>query len=654
MTTAARRRGNERQAALLEKGGKLYGEKEYDRAEAAFSEAMGMCKCGIALGEPCTCRDIMRGIDQSRLKDVLAERCSCAAASNSRCGESLHLSAFDSLIAVYEKRGQIDEALERAKQMINLCPREPKSFLRLAKLLRLKGLNLQALLTYKQGIDLVERKYPDHALLDTLRQLRDKMQQLVARFDPIVTLPPELWHMVFQYLDLRTKCRCLRVSKTWKLSLTAPGARNLWKVQGYAFSRPGSGPAMQKSVRANVSYAAHQITELSVDDCFEFFTKMGRTPVLFLTPHLRVLKLRGRSYRGHPVPPPFELKPSMLDMNRVKALRLTHLYIGETVQASWVLLWKLIESSHTTLEELSVLSFQHIEGSRVNFVQPSPPAFRDWPKLERLKTIRLVTHPAWGHWCVDVGDIVDVAPNAEEVWLDMVYCGDPTGPSWKKARSIHIGGGVHADVAPRILSGLTENIRELYLDSIPAHIPSALPLGKLEKLSADTQQARQQHRGRGGDWTEAEFEALVRPGLESGTLRELDFRPLPARALLEGGGDGGARAALAWFRGASVTHLSLTGFARNGCHAAPRFDDAVLALLDRFPAARHLDFGDEPVSDSLVARLIARRAVASVHYRCRPLKADLAAWARRAHGAAVVDARSAPRYHPRAFPQLPL
>ncbi|KAI1268982.1 hypothetical protein F5Y18DRAFT_373248 [Xylariaceae sp. FL1019] len=50
----------------------------------------------------------------------------------------MHLDALDGLAATYDARGHINMAFVTAEAMVNLFPREPKGFLRLGKLLRIK------------------------------------------------------------------------------------------------------------------------------------------------------------------------------------------------------------------------------------------------------------------------------------------------------------------------------------------------------------------------------------------------------------------------------------------------------------------------------------------------------------------------------------
>ncbi len=188
----------------MEYGRQLYAAKQYSQAAEAFIQVINSCRCGVHFREtPCLCKDLLAGIEDDSLRSELKKACICSAKSGRRCESSTHIDAFDSLAATYEKENHIEQTLGCAKQMINLSPREPKGYLRLGKVLRLQGLPDLAHKAYRAGIDLVEKKHPNHALLPKLQEQEAKLKRMM-KFDPAVKLPFELLCMIFRQIDFRT------------------------------------------------------------------------------------------------------------------------------------------------------------------------------------------------------------------------------------------------------------------------------------------------------------------------------------------------------------------------------------------------------------------------------------------------------------------
>jgi tetratricopeptide (TPR) repeat protein len=190
----------------MEHGRRLYAARQFDEAAAAFTQVISACRCGVPLRDaPCLCKKVLQGIESNSLRDELKKRCICSAQSDRRCDNAAHVDAMDSLAAVYEKTDRVDKALSCAEQMINLAPRDPKVYLRLAKVLRLQGSTILAYRTYGQGVELAGKssRSPNSNLIPKLRELRDKMKQLV-RTDPLSIFPLELVCMIFSHVDFRT------------------------------------------------------------------------------------------------------------------------------------------------------------------------------------------------------------------------------------------------------------------------------------------------------------------------------------------------------------------------------------------------------------------------------------------------------------------
>ena len=188
----------------MEQGRQLYAAKQYAQAAEAFTQVINSCRCGVYLREkPCLCKDLLASMEKSTLRDELKKSCICSARSGRRCENPNHIDAFDSLAATYEKDDRVEHSLNCAKQMINLSPRNPKGYLRCGKVLRLQGLPNLAHKTYRAGIDIVSKKYPDHPLLVKLREQEEKLRRLM-RADPLMMLPFELVCLIFKQVDFRT------------------------------------------------------------------------------------------------------------------------------------------------------------------------------------------------------------------------------------------------------------------------------------------------------------------------------------------------------------------------------------------------------------------------------------------------------------------
>ncbi|KAI1372899.1 hypothetical protein F4677DRAFT_448933 [Hypoxylon crocopeplum] len=637
MATAPRHKGDRSSALLLKKGQEFYIREEYKHAEKAFSKAMALCHCGTnVLKQACIADAILAGIKEKDLKAVLAKM----SAHSRRCDNRVHVDALDSLIATYEVLGQLDECLSLAAKMVNLCPREPQAYLRLGKILRLKEQPTLAYFAYNQGVELAHRKQPNHAGLHKLRVQRDKVKSR-ATFDPIATLPVELVYMIFKLVDFRLLCRCLSVSKDWKAVLTSPGAKALWHVQTYQLTQPCRG--LRASFEAYSRYAAGGIKELSIDGCAYFFKRFPFARAVFLSSqHLKVLKL-GTSQ------PACDLLALPL---RIKPPQLTSLSLSSGIHVDASLLLQLIKASSNSLEELSVFDLPHAD------VQDG--WYPGWPTLEKLKVVRF-SYPRYRtafqpytvmeHCPLSLNSFMDLAPNVEVVWFDhLKYNPNQLMSRWSKLRSVFIGGRA---VSPGIELSRTgpsvvQDIREVHLEGFclrerfsmrprpsivnnptaPLVLTVLVPLAdiphlqSLEKLSLLSRMPM----------CKSDFELIVRPSMESGTLRELDIRPLPFDVFI---GEDGRFQVPDWFKSKAITYLSLTGFTKEHLYKHKGFDEVMLDLIDRFPNLCSVDVSNELVPDYLLAKFI-QKGVKEIYHRGGASKIDLQLWAAK-HGAKVAS-----------------
>ncbi|KAI0891376.1 hypothetical protein F4806DRAFT_482983 [Annulohypoxylon nitens] len=622
MATAADR-GAGKATILIQKGQKFYKASQHDLAEKAFLQAMGMCSCGVAVQkQPRIDNDILLGIEKKNLKGALTK-----LSTSQRCNKQLHLDALDSLIATYEMQGRLDEALEFSLKMVNLSPREPKCYLRLGKVLRLKNQHTTAYHSYKQGIELVKRKSPNHTLLPKLQAQKDKVLSL-ATFDPMTELPIELVDMIFQFMSTKTQCRCLCVSKTWKTILTGKSLSDLWKRQEYVFAqiKQPSSPRFLASFTSNWKYAGRSITELSVDGCTQFL-KTCKLERLFRFFHdLKVLKLRQ---------PNAIISLGALPANAKKP-KLKSLFLGHGVRPTAGLLRQLLESSSESLEELSVFNLPYPSNRSAAW-------FDNWPRLEKLKVIRVACQNAPQRLSIG-SNIFESAPNVEEAYIDLL-AGDLMSivNGWPRLQSIFVGRQASSQ-SPAIFSWIYNiSLRELHLELHPcsAGMPTISPyvnsgpsastsnpsFPKLEKLSVTISPC---------PITVHFFESLVRAGLESGTLREIHMDPLPTLDFFE---DPRSPTIPDWFRSNNVTYLNFTGFSREGLHHSMILDDVVLDIASRFPNLSTIDVSNEPLSDTLLAKLI-QRGVKTIYCQSGQPMRDLKEWASRKFGARIIADRS--------------
>ncbi|XDG04609.1 hypothetical protein ABKA04_004224 [Annulohypoxylon sp. FPYF3050] len=94
-----------------------------------------------------------------------------------------------------------------------------------------------------------------------------------------------------------------------------------------------------------------------------------------------------------------------------------------------------------------------------------------------------------------------------------------------------------------------------------------------------------------------------------------------------------------WFRSNTVTYLNFTGFSREGLHHSMILDDVVLDIASRFPNLSTIDVSNEPLSDTLLAKLI-QRGVKTVYCQSGQPMRDLKEWASRKFGARIIADRS--------------
>ncbi|KAJ3561093.1 hypothetical protein NPX13_g9077 [Xylaria arbuscula] len=539
-----------------------------------------------------------------------------------------HLDALDGLAAVYEARGLSDIAIIIAEAMINLAPREPKGYLRLGRLLRLQHSFHPAFMTYKQGIMLVSKKNPSHPLLSTLRQMETKVRYSAVATDPFTVLPLELVAMILKNTDFRSLCRCLRVSKSWKTLLTTKDAiiQSLWRAQHFnRCTKPVRAGHLQKYA----TYAGGQVTELVIGDCHRFGVNLNTFQWIASCRSLQVLNL------GSPMPIDIPDYSSLL--NTPCRPQLTSLYFGFKTPFMVKFLHKIVTSSATTLQELTILNFPSRTSTSTEGIEDV-----NWPVLLRLRVLRLGSPPSVGMSGIDLvsftpdpslsltkltksqAPFVHTSPNAEEVWLEggCFEPGDwqkqPSSP-WPHLKKLFIG---RHFINPPFL--LPPDLEELHLMSIlhvrvllitqmfqdPA-IPITLNLRKL---------TLRDHLP--NPWL-SYMESWIRTGLESGRTTELGMafpKPLPH-----------------WLRSEHLKFLSLKGLSIEFGADPYALEEAFVDLLDRFPNLEGLDVGQEPLSNTALAKAVRRGVKLIYHRGDYNQRTEVREWALKEYKARIVE-----------------
>ncbi|RYP03102.1 hypothetical protein DL764_005385 [Monosporascus ibericus] len=600
----------------MEYGRQLYGAERYSEAAEAFRQVINSCPCGIHVREkPCLCKDILSSIGNDSL-----------------CRELKKTS-------VHEKEGRLEQSISCAEQMINLSPREPKGYLRLGKILRLQGLPDLAYHVYKAGTRLVEKKHPNHALLPKLKDQEAKLTRLVSflRVDPVAKLPFELVSMIFRQVDFRTMCRCLSVCKTWKTVLTGKQAEELWRIQQYTYHRriPKS-PVRHKTLMTYAYLAGNGVTDLSIDNCLHFGLKTNSTTnsllnnnslglLLSRCKQLKHLKLRGGGRGGSVV-----ILNGLFNM-QLPALKSFYLGYGLRLPAH-ELVWLLKGSPN--IRELSIFDF--IGRSTEEYV------FSNFPVLKNLKTIRLANgaQPI----VVNMSDLIRCTPNLETAWIDDLLwdcTSNSDNTSWPHLESLFLGSNAVVRPSQVVAPGklvpefCAETIRELYLEACDSSlILSALPdcrdLTRIQKFSLKTRDPISKDR----------FEALLRPSFTSGSIEELSLSPFPfATVNLKS-------AEMDWFRGDSLTCLSLTGLTLD-FRAIGNPGDALVDVVSRFPNLHCLDINREYIQPPTLARIVSQTRVRTIYHQQGYMMEEVRSWASRKYGAQIIDGCvPSPAQHP--------
>ncbi|KAI0813432.1 hypothetical protein GGR55DRAFT_578557 [Xylaria sp. FL0064] len=604
-----------------------YDEKQYPKAAAIFKQIANSCVCGVQVRtSPCCCKALVPAIANGAVDAELRKKCICSARSDVRCKSAEHLDALDGLAAVHEAKRLVDMAIVIAEAMINLAPREPKGFLRLGRILRLQRSYRQALQTYQQGIELVGKKNPSHPLLPMLHQMRDKVKYPAVATDPLPVLPLELVTLIFKNLDFRSLCRCLRVSKSWKNLLTSQNAtiQSLWRVQHFDRCTKHVRPA---SIQKYATYAGFRVTELVIVNCRTFGNWNVLRWIAGSCRSLQVLKLRGPREVGQ--------FPASFPLGDLCVPQLTSLYLGFYAPFVLEFINKIVSSSATTLQELTILNFPSRLTKRVEAAETV-----NWPVLDRLRVLRLGGPPHFGAGTIlEILSFASSTPNVEEVWLEGLFVPlrnlpEPLWTPWPHLKRLFVGQHVAWQWSfhiPRLLPFLLPSgLEELHVMCYGCGHTSTFSwavFAESDEMSPEPKNLRRfTLRDRipgpsGTGWPE-HLQNCVRPSLESGSLKELGMvfpRPHPS-----------------WLRSNELKFLSLKGLSMEFSTHLYAIDEALSDFLDRFPNLEGLDIAEEPFSNAALARAIQRGVKLIYHRGDNNMRTEVREWALEKHNARIV------------------
>ncbi|KAI1344700.1 hypothetical protein F5Y15DRAFT_363185 [Xylariaceae sp. FL0016] len=619
---------DERADAFLSKGRGLVQREQYNEATSFFLKVSAMCGCGVLpMKKPCACKDLRKAIAGNAVEDgrwkepirsvkdlasdtlelELKKKCICSARSGRRCKWPYHIAALGHMADAEYARGDEDLAFAYAYQLVNLNPRDPKGYLHLGMLFTRKRDRIMAYLTYEHGSQLVSSRGSGSDGYSELVRLREMGRRWAIRFDPLPALPAELAIMVFRQINSTSLVRCLRVCKGWKKFLTLHDgpyggiAQTLWRSLNFTNTRVARNRIKPVTIANYYNYAGQQFRDVTIDrnDWDDSLTRL-----LLKARGLESLSFQGRTRTSIHFP------PQMPTLPRLKALKLSRL-----VQCEDQALARLLRASAETLEELCLLQLQ------TDIFLSCPVRI---PPLRNLRSLRIAGYPGLD---LPLLKLRALAPSLKELWLGGgIFCSSTPDESlddedialWDELESFLVEDYVEFETTSRIYPLLSSNLREIRLRGKAVlsicrqgrMIDQQLSypcLDKAKKLSIDYSINPPLPPGL--------FEALVRPGLESGSLEELDWRMFPFHEIDLND------SRFSWFASDKLKYLGTNGI---GAHVGDDWatGDFWMKLAQRFPNLESIDISSEGIRNSALASLI-QRGIRTIYQEGRTSRAAL-------------------------------
>ncbi|KAL6878739.1 hypothetical protein J3F83DRAFT_254352 [Trichoderma novae-zelandiae] len=254
-----------------------YVDQRYKQALDSFTEAIKHCPCEVAKRKRKRSEWEDQELSENAQATLIATR-----PPPPECLNPLHLQALNYRAATFERVPDLRRAQADARRMMDIAPRSPEGYLRASKLLRAEEKTLEAFNVLTEGIVacLESRNFePEH--LRILDKARNPLKSKYAKVDPLGSfvslswmstayLPPELIRDIFGRLDLSTLCHCLRVSKSWRKTLTAPASAHFWRSLLFTGASNPRKPVPVKSLGKLLSYSLNDIRELVIADARKF------------------------------------------------------------------------------------------------------------------------------------------------------------------------------------------------------------------------------------------------------------------------------------------------------------------------------------------------------------------------------------------------
>lgn len=182
-------------------------------------------------------------------------------------------------------------------------------------------------------------------------------------------------------------------------------------------------------------------------------------------------------------------------------------------------------------------------------------------------------------------------------------------------------------------------LRELHLESLSSTAgkfyhnikDDSLVLDKIEKLSIKNRRPL----------GKSHFEALLRPSFASKSIQELAIAPFPyAHINLES-------EEMDWFKGDSLTCLSLTGLTLEAGRSIGSADDALISMVNRFPNLQCLEIDKEIIQPSTLAKIVSTTKVRTIYHLSGYLMEEVRDWAAQKYDAQIISGyRPSPAQHP--------
>ncbi|KAJ4306116.1 hypothetical protein N0V88_000912 [Collariella sp. IMI 366227] len=241
----------------LKEGLQLTKDGQSSKALAIIMKAINLCPCHASDGKArhgkdkschiSQCITAVQGKERSALYQVAGRPCACGYSWPS-CPRQLHALALDALADCLAKADQFVSAFSTGLSIVRLDPVSPVGYCRVAKILHLlikqaKGpesvaqhavavifrdanlspTRLEHLLVQfvKTGLHNTQRyrRGPNDTYHVVLQQMAHSLRIKDARRDPVNTVPPEVFTLIFSFLNVPSLLKCLHVSKQWKKAI---------------------------------------------------------------------------------------------------------------------------------------------------------------------------------------------------------------------------------------------------------------------------------------------------------------------------------------------------------------------------------------------------------------------------------------------------